>query len=211
MTNKQLAFKAAATTVIKNLEKRGIDGYFCESKSECVTLVESIIPDGSTVSWGGSETIIEAGIMDMLSIKSYQLIDRFDYKTPDEERAKYAQVVQSDYYLMSSNAITLEGELVNIDGRGNRLACLLTGPRYVIMVIGMNKLTANTEAALLRVKNTAAPANVQRLKKDTPCFVSGRCHDCFSKDCICSNTVITRRSQIPGRIKILLVAEDLGY
>ena len=211
MNNKQLAFKAAAATVIKNLEKRGINGFFCESKSECLTLVESLIPEGSTVSWGGSETIIETGIMNMLTTKNYQLIDRFDFKTPEEERIKYGQIVQSDYYLMSSNAITLEGELVNIDGRGNRLACLLTGPRYVIMVIGMNKLTANTEAALSRVKNTAAPANVQRLKRDTPCFVSGRCHDCYSKDCICSSTVITRRSQIPGRIKIVLVAEDLGY
>ena len=211
MTNKQLAFKAASGTIIKNMEKRGMDGYFCESVADCTALVKSLIPDGSSVSWGGSETVIEAGIMDMLTTGNYQLIDRFDFKTPEEERAKYAQVVQADYYLMSSNAITFEGELVNIDGRGNRLACLLNGPRYVIVVVGMNKLTANTDAAILRAQNIAAPANAIRLKRDTPCQISGKCHSCFSKDCVCSNTVITRRSHVPGRIKVVLVAQELGF
>ena len=117
----------------------------------------------------------------------------------------------ADYYLMSTNAITMDGELINIDGNGNRVACLIHGPKHVIMVVGMNKLVSNVEDGYRRVRDIATPANTKRLNKNTPCFHTGRCGDCLSPDCICNQVVITRRSSHAGRIKIFFVAEDLGY
>ena len=117
----------------------------------------------------------------------------------------------ADYFLMSSNAITLDGELVNIDGHSNRVACLCCGPKNVIVIAGMNKVVSNVEEGVDRVHNFAAPPNTVRLNKNTPCAQTGRCADCYSPDCICSQIVITRRSSIPNRIKVILVGEELGY
>ena len=200
MTPKQLAFKAAAETTIKNLNKRRMDGFFFEDSASCVQAILKLMADGSSVSWGGSESIKECGLIDRTLAKSYE-----------ESRQLFARSVLADYYLMSTNAITLEGELINIDGNGNRIACLVQGPRYVIIVAGMNKLVSDVPSGYKRVKDIASPANTQRLSKNTPCFHTGKCGDCLSPDCICSHTVITRRSGIPGRIKIFFVAEELGY
>ena len=133
MTHKQAAFAAAAQNMIKNLEKRGMEGYFFEDSASCVDAVLSSIPENSSISWGGSETIKESGLMDKIRQGQYKLIDRFSTSSPEESRELYAQSVLSDYYLMSSNAITLGGELVNIDGSGNRVACLIHGPKNVII------------------------------------------------------------------------------
>lgn len=211
MTNRQLAFKAASESMMEQLKKRNMEGYFFENSVSCVKAITEMMEPGSAISWGGSETIKECGLMDAVKLGNYHLIDRLSARTPEESRELYAQAVMADYYLMSTNAITLEGELINIDGFGNRVACLIAGPRNVIVVAGMNKLVTDIASGYGRVKNIASPANVQRLHKNTPCFHTGRCGDCFSPDCICSQTVITRRSSLPGRIKIFLVAEDLGY
>jgi len=112
---------------------------------------------------------------------------------------------------MSSNAISVTGELVNIDGTGNRLAALIYGPSNVIILAGMNKVMPTVEAALSRVKNTASPINAIRLSRNTPCAVTGICSECQSPDCICAQTVITRRSNQAGRIKVILIGEELGY
>lgn len=122
MTPKQSAFAAAAEGIIQNLNKRGMEGYFYEDCASCVAAVQGLLADNSSISWGGSESIKESGIMDMLQSGSYTLIDRMSAKTPEEDRALYAQAVLADYYFMSTNAITLDGELVNIDGKGNRVA-----------------------------------------------------------------------------------------
>ena len=211
MTNRQLAFRAASEGIIKQLEKRNMEGYFFEDSTSCVKAILEMMEDGSVVSWGGSESVKECGLMDAIHQGNYQLIDRFSGKTPEEGRELYAKATLSDYYLMSTNAITLDGELVNIDGAGNRVACLIHGPKSVIIVAGMNKLVTDIPSGYDRIKNIASPANVQRLNKNTPCYHTGRCGDCFSPDCICSQTVITRRSSVPGRIKVFLVAENLGY
>ena len=129
-----------------------------------------------------------------------------DYLTSRQVKA-----VLSDYYLMSTNAITMDGELINIDGNGNRVACLIHGPKHIIIVAGMNKVVSDVEAGYARVRDIATPANTKRLNKNTPCFHTGRCGDCLSPECICNQVVITRRSGHPGRIKVFLVAEDLGY
>ena len=211
MTPKQLAFQSAAESIIKNLEKRNMEGYFFETGAECVKAITDLIEEGSQISWGGSESIKECGLFDALRKGNYTLIDRMTAKSPEESRELYVKAVLSDYYLMSTNAITMDGELINIDGNGNRVACLIHGPRHVIIVDGMNKLVSNVEAGYARVRDIASPANTKRLNRNTPCFHTGRCGDCLSPDCICNQVVITRRSGHPGRIKVFLVAEDLGY
>lgn len=211
MTNRQLAFRAASEGIIKQLEKRNMEGYFFEDSASCVKAILEMMENGSVISWGGSESVKECGLMDAIQKGNYQLIDRFSGKTPEDARQLYAKATLADYYLMSTNAITLDGELVNIDGAGNRVACLIHGPKNVIIIAGMNKLVTDIPSGYDRVKNIATPANVQRLNKNTPCYHTGRCGDCFSPDCICSQTVITRRSGVPGRIKVFLIAEDLGY
>lgn len=211
MTHKQLAFQTAAEGIIKNLEKRNMEGYFFEDSASCVKAITDMIEDGSVISWGGSESIKECGLMDALSKGSYTLIDRLTAKSPEESRELYVKAVLSDYYLMSSNAITFNGELLNIDGNGNRVACLIHGPKNIIMVVGMNKLVSDIESGYERVCDLSAPANAKRLNKNTPCFHTGRCGDCFSPDCMCSQIVVTRRSGQKGRIKVFLVAEELGY
>ncbi len=211
MTHKQAAFQAAAETIIKNLNQRGMEGYFFEDSASCTGAILASIPEGSTVSWGGSESIKESGLMEKIRQGSYRCIDRMSASSPEESRSLYAQTVLSDYYLMSSNAVTLQGELVNIDGAGNRVACLIHGPKNVILVVGMNKIVTDIAAGLERVRNFAAPPNAKRLNRQTPCNFAGCCNDCLSPDCMCSQIVITRRSGIKGRIKLYFVAEELGY
>jgi hypothetical protein len=211
MTPKQLAFRAAAESIIKNLEKRNMEGYFYEDSASLVKAITDKIAPGSVISWGGSESLKECGLLEALTSENYTLIDRLGAKTPEESRQLYAKTVLSDYYLMSTNAITLDGELINIDGSGNRVACLIHGPKNVIIVAGMNKVVSDVKSGVDRVRNIASPANTRRLNKNTPCFHTGRCADCLSPDCICSQIVITRRSSQPGRIKVFFVAEELGY
>jgi hypothetical protein len=210
MTHKQAAFASAAESIIKNLEKRNMEGYFFEDSASCIEAIISSIPENSIISWGGSETIKESGLMDRIKKGNYSLLDRD--AVPDEEKRKlYAQTMLADYYLMSTNAITLQGELINIDGRGNRVAFLTFGPENVIVLAGMNKLVTDVEGGVKRTRNIAAPANAKRLDKKTPCNATGHCGDCFSNDCMCSQLVITRRSGNKGRIKVYLIAEELGY
>ncbi len=211
MTHKTAAFTAMAKSIIKNLEKRNMEGYYFETSADCVKAITDSIPDGSVISWGGSETIKEIGLMDAIHNNRYELIDRSLAKTPDEARQIYAKTVLSDYYLMSSNAVTLDGELINIDGNGNRVACLIHGPLHVIIVVGMNKIVTDVESGIARVRNMASPPNAIRLNKDIPCAVSGHCHDCLSPNCFCNQIVVTRRSGHNGRIKVYLVGEELGF
>ena len=193
MTPKQIYYENAAATIIKGLEKRQMEGYYCPDRTSAVAKALELMPEGSSIAWGGSMSLHESA------------------KTPEEQRQLYGKIACCDYFLMSTNAITMDGELVNIDGRGNRVAFLCYGPQNVIILAGMNKVVTDVDAGLKRVRNTATPPNTVRLHKKTPCAVTGRCGDCFSPDCICSQFVVTRRSGIPGRIKVILVGEELGY
>ncbi len=211
MSHKTEAFAAMAKTIIENLKKRNMEGYYFENSSECVKAILDSIPSGSVISWGGSETIKETGLMEAVHNGSYELIDRTTAKNPEEARQIYARTVLADYYLMSSNAVTIDGELINIDGNGNRVACLIQGPSHVIIVVGINKIVTDVENGVARVRNMASPANAIRLKKKIHCVATGPCHDCLAPDCFCNQIVITRRSGHEGRIKVYLVAENLGY
>lgn len=211
MSPKETAKQNVANTIIKNMEKKNMEGYYCATSAEAVEKALSLMPEGSSITWGGSETIKECGLMNAIHEKNYVLIDRAEAKTPEESRKMYSKQVMADYFLMSSNAVTIEGELVNIDGHSNRVACLCCGPRNVIVIAGMNKVVPDVESGLKRVRNFAAPPNTVRLNKNTPCAKTGKCADCYSPECICSEIVITRRSSIPNRIKVILVGEELGY
>jgi len=211
MDNRQKAFAKACDGIIANLKKRNMEGYFYEDSASCVRAILDMIPDGSSISWGGSASVQESGMMDALKNGNYKLIDRSLAKTPEEQREIYGRTVMSDYYFMSTNAITYEGELVNIDGNGNRVACLIHGPRHVIIIAGMNKITTTLEGAFERARTMACPPNAVRLDKKTPCAATGKCGNCLSPDCFCNQIVVTRRSGHTGRIKVFLVAEDLGF
>ena len=205
-------YELQANTVIKALEKRNMRGYYCPDCASAVKLAEELVPAGSTVSFGGSVSVSESGVMDMLKSRSdIRLIDRSKAKTPEETKQMYRDAFSSDVYFMSTNAITLDGELINIDGNGNRAAALIYGPDKIVMIVGMNKLVSTVEDAVNRVSDIAAPANGVRLNKQTPCATTGFCHDCLSPECMCSHTVSTRRCYTPDRIHVILVGEALGY
>jgi L-lactate utilization protein LutB len=211
MTPKQIYYENLADTLIDKFNKRGIEGYYCENAEEALHTAKRFLTPGCSISWGGSQTLIELGLLDSLSSSDYILYDRDKAKTPDERVQMYSKTVTADYYYMSSNAITLDGQLVNIDGHGNRVACLITGPKNVIVIAGMNKIVTDVDAAIDRVRNMATPPNTVRLGKKTPCAETGKCANCLVEDCICNQIVITRRSGIQGRIKVILVGEVLGY
>lgn len=211
MSFKDDAFEKLAQNIIKNLEKRNMEGYYFKDSASCVKSILEMMPKGSTLSWGGSQTLVETGLMDAIHCGDYNLIDRTTASSPQESRILYSQAVLADYYFMSTNAITQDGILVNIDGNGNRVACLIQGPSNVFLLVGRNKVAASLDSAIERARNDASPANNIRLSKKTPCTITGSCQNCLSLESICNQFVITRRSGHAGRIKVFLINEDLGY
>lgn len=211
MNAKQQARKTLADTMIKNFAKRNMEAFYCESSEDAVKLAMELMKDGDTVSFGGSETLKETGLLDAVRASSHTLIDRDTAKTPEERKAIFLQSMASDYFLMSSNAVTIDGELINIDGNGNRVACLIHGPEHVVLMVGMNKIVPDVESGVARVRNMASPANAARLHPNTPCEMTGHCGDCHSPGCMCCQVVVTRHSRHTGRIKVILVGEELGY
>lgn len=212
MTPKQQAYKALGNTMIKNFKKRNIEAFYCEDSASAVALAMELMKDGGTVGKGGTETIREVGLLDAVkSAEHLTFIDRETAKTPEEKDEIFIKTMQCDYFLTSSNAITVDGELVNIDGNGNRVACMICGPKNVIVVAGMNKVVEDVDSGIARIGNFAAPANAARLGTRTPCATLGHCGDCHSQDCMCAQIVITRHSRNKDRIKVILVGDELGY
>ena len=211
MTPVQTAWKLQAELMINGLKTRQMEGYYAATKEEAVSIALSLMPEGSSVGWGGSVTLTECGLMDALKTAPLQVIDRAQAVTPEEKDQMNARLITADTFLMSTNAITLDGELFNIDGHGSRLAFLIYGPKQVLVLCGMNKVVSSLEAAQERVRLNACPPNCIRLNKKTPCAMTGRCGDCYGSDCICSQFVTTRRSSVPGRIKVILIGENLGF
>lgn len=211
MLPKKQHYENLADSLIEKFNLRGIEGYYCDNKEEALVMAKRFLTPGCSISWGGSETLKEIGLMKELETSDYILYDRSSAETQEERDAMYGKIVTCDYFFMSSNAITLDGQLVNIDGTGNRVACLITGPQNVIIVAGMNKIVTDVNTGIERVRNMATPPNSIRLNKHTPCAELGRCANCLTDDCLCCQIVITRKSRIPGRIKVILVGEELGY
>lgn len=212
MLPKKLCYENQAATIIKNLEKRNMKGFYCSTALEAKELAMNMIPAGSVVAFGGTQSLEENGMKeDLWHRKDLTVYGRKPTSTIEEIQDLYQKSFSADYYLMSTNAISMDGELLNIDGMGNRVAAMIYGPKHVIVIAGMNKVGATMEACIARARNIAAPMNCNRLDKNTPCSKTGKCHNCLSTECICSQIVYTRYSAIPGRIQVILVGEELGY
>ena len=159
MNPKMKNYENLAATVIKNMGKRQMEGYFVPDKSAALDLLLSLIPEGASIGYGGSVTLSEVGALEALSSEKYNLIRRENAKTQEETEAIFKEILFSDYFLMSSNAVSVDGQLINVDGRGNRVAFLAYGPKNVILICGMNKIVPSVEAGIERVKALAGPMN----------------------------------------------------
>ena len=197
-----------AQTVIKGLKSRNMNGYYAASKKEAMELALSMIPEGSSITMGGGMSVHEIGLVDALKAGNFNFIDRDEYA---DKRAAMLLAYDADVFLSSSNAITQDGVLVNIDGNANRVSALAQGPRKVIMIVGMNKVCDDLDGAMKRARNVAAPTNAQRFGLNTPCSKTGACMDCKSPDTICCQFLITRYSHHPDRIHVILVNDNLGF
>lgn len=205
--HKKTFYKIQAEGIIAKMKARQMEAYYCDSIDDAKKKVIELIGEpGKSVGYGGSMTIDECGLKDDIARAGHNLIRREEL---DVEEANVRNI-NADTFLMSSNAITLNGELVNIDKRGNRVCYLIYGPRQVIVLAGMNKVTATVDDAIRRVRAEATPPNAVRLNLNTPCSKTGRCVDCVG-DTLCANIVTTRASIPAGRIKVVLVGEELGY
>ncbi|MBO4395349.1 MAG: lactate utilization protein [Eubacterium sp.] len=202
--------KKLAERVIAGLKSRQMEGFYAENREEALAKALEIIPEGAVVSWGGTMSAEEIGLKDALRQGNYKVIDR-EGAPKEQKRALELEAYGCDYYIASSNAVTEDGILVNLDGNSNRVSAIAYGPSHVLMIIGMNKIVRDLDAALSRTRNEAAPINAQRFDIDTPCKKTGYCADCKSPDSICCNLLITRLERHPDRIKVILVNDDLGY
>ena len=213
--NKELFDKRNALyrpTVVKALENRGFEAYYCATKEEALEKAVSVIPKNNSVGWGGSMSINEIGLVDRLRKDGYTLIDRDLAKSPEERMDIMRQTLNSDTFIMGTNALTESGELLNVDGTGNRVAALTFGPRSVVIIAGINKVVRDMDAAVARVRTIAAPINAARFPGlKTPCALTGKCGECTGDDCICVDWVVTRKCNPKGRIKVILVGEELGF
>lgn len=201
-----------AERMIKNLNRRNMEAFYCPTGENAVRKVLELIADGSVVTWGGSMTVRDLGIPDMLRSRgTLEVLDRDLVEKPEEVQNVYLRAFTADVYLTSANAISEDGVIVNIDGNGNRVAAITWGPKKVIFIIGLNKVAQTTEAALARARGTASPINTQRFDIKTPCKLDGTCHNCNSPESICSYVHFLRNSRQKGRHVVVLVGEDLGY
>ena len=211
MSNIKQAFNEKRVRIlIKNLKSRHFDAFYCATKEEALSKALELIPEGSTVGWGGVMSAHEIGLIDALRKGNYNTIDR-DSLPPEQRNEAAHQCFQADFFLTSANGLSMDGEMVNIDGMGNRVAAIIFGPKNVLVIVGMNKVCDTLEDAVTRARTVAAPMNQQRFSSPNPCGVTGICADCKTETCICNHIVITRHSRPVGRIKFILVGEELGF
>ncbi len=206
--------------ILNALENNNIEAHYFKTKEEICAFVTALLPEGAKIASGGSQSLIDSGVFNLISSEKYDYIDRFNVKNEAEEREMKARYFTADYFFCSANAVTENGELVNVDGRSNRVAAILYGPKNVIMVVGKNKIVKNINEGLLRVKKIAAPKNTVRLNCATFCKEKGYCvalenpemaSGCESNARICCNYVISSHQREKGRIKVLICEENLGF
>ncbi len=209
--------------VISNLERNNIKGLYAKDKAEAFEIVKTLLKDGDTVGVGGSMSLFECGVIDHLRCGKYNFLDRYaDNLSKDDVNDIYRKSFSADAYLCSSNAITENGDLYNVDGNSNRVAAILYGPASVIMIVGKNKIVKNIDEAVKRVKTIAAPKNCDRLNLDTYCRLKGECMSLLNENAdmcegckgdtrICCNYVVSSYQRTKDRIKVILVDEEIGY
>lgn len=213
MTPKEKRNALLAEKLVGNLKQRHYEAFFCPTAQEAVEKITGMIPEGSSVTWGGSMTIRDMGLTKALHNKEgLDIWDRDLAQSREEAQEIYRRAFYADYYLSSVNAISEDGEIVNIDGNGNRVAAITFGPKRVILVVGINKVAQNLDTAISRARSLAAPVNMMRFADlNTPCKHDGMCHDCKSPDSICNYIQIMRNSHPVGRHIVVIVGEELGY
>jgi L-lactate utilization protein LutB len=208
----EIRYDKLGPSVVKALRSRGFEAWYFEEAEEATEKFFSLIPKTDVVSWGGAMTAQNLGLMDKLYEKGYKVIDRDKAPSPGERVERRRQALLCDTFVAGTNALSEDGQLVNIDGFGNRVAAMSFGPKQVIVVAGMNKVARTVEDAVVRARTIAAPINMQRFPgKKTPCAETGACGNCLSADSICTFIVTTRLCRPAGRIKIILIGKDLGF
>lgn len=208
---------------IESLQKNNMQAYFCKTAADARELVKTLINNGDTISSGGSATLKETGIIDIIKSDKYNYLDRSaPGLTREQVEEVYRKTYFADAYFCSSNAITENGELYNVDGNSNRVSAILYGPKSVIMVCGYNKIVKNLDEAILRVKQVAAPPNTVRLNTGAYCSNIGECvslknngsfmcDGCHGDGRICCNYVVSAQQRHKNRIKVIIIGEELGY
>ncbi|MBQ6907729.1 MAG: lactate utilization protein [Clostridia bacterium] len=205
---------------IKNLEKNNIKSYYAETKEEVIPIIDSILTDGDAVSTGGSVTLKQTGVLEYLKSGKYNFLDRNARGLSTEEIVDiFKKSFSVDAYFCSSNAVTEDGELYNVDGNANRVSAIAFGPEKVVMIVGVNKIVKDMDEAVKRVKTVAAPLNCKRLNRHTYCFEKGICADmnggigkgCNSDERICRHYLVSSKQAKMGRINVIIVNENLGY
>lgn len=206
-------FPIAPSEVIDNLTRNGFQACFVETAAEARETVLRMVPLGAPVGVGGSVTIRQLNLIETLRGQGHEVYDHWqEGLSPDEIRAVKLKHITSPVFLTSTNAITQDGRLVNIDNTGNRVAAMVFGPEQVIVVAGQNKIVAGLDEALERIKTKVAPVNTQRRGDKTPCAVTGQCQDCHSPDRICRVTaILERKTKGVGTFSVIIVGETLGY
>ena len=197
-----------AQNVIKGLKSRNMSGYYAANKEEALRLALELIPKQSSVTMGGCMSAHEIGLVDAVKNGDYKFIDRDKY---EDKRKALLDAYDADVFLSGANAMTDDGIIINIDGNANRVSAIANGPKKVIFIVGMNKICPDTDSAMKRARNIAAPINAQRFGLSTPCASTGKCFDCKSPDTICCQFLITRYSRHAGRIHVVLVNDNLGF
>lgn len=206
---KKMYYDKRGEIIVKNLTSHGFEAYYCEDKEAALAKALELIPKGATVGWGGAMSAQQIGLLDAMNEGEYNAIDRDKAPNMEEREKAMRACLQADYFITGANALSIDGQMVNIDGMGNRVAAIVYGPKYVVVIAGMNKVVDSLEAAVVRARTVAAPANKQRFPMQTPCAVTGVCGNCKTEG-ICNQMLITRNSKPISRIKVILVGEDLG-
>ncbi|GAA0740056.1 lactate utilization protein [Clostridium oceanicum] len=210
--NAKFVVEKKVERTIKSLEENNMEGYYVEDEKELIDKVKELANKGDMISVGGSMTLFETGIIDLIRNGDYNFLDRYkEGLTPKDIKDLYRKSFYADTYITSTNAVTEDGELYNVDGTGNRVASMIYGPDQVIVIVGTNKIVKDVDEAIERNREIAAPANAKRLNRATPCAKVGYCMDCKSKDRICNDYVLIRRQGNKGRIKVIIVGKQLGY
>ena len=211
MDPKQKYYHKRGELLVKNLRSRHFEAYYCESREQALEKALELIPVGATVGWGGALSAKQIGLLDAMNNGNYNAIDRDKAPNPEQRKQAMKRCLLADVFITGANALSMDGQMVNIDGNGNRVAPIVYGPESIIVIAGMNKVMDTLDAAMIRARTVAAPMNKQRFDLQTPCEVTGTCGDCKSEGCICNQILITRNSKPAGRIKMILVGEDLGF
>ena len=204
-------FDKRGEVLVKALQKRHFEAYYCATKEEALKQVLALMPEGSTVGWGGAISAAQVGVQEAVHAGNYKVIDRDQFADPAEKLRCMRECFNADYFITGANAISLDGQMVNIDGNGNRVGMIVYGPKHIIVVAGMNKVCATIEDAVQRARTVAAPMNQQRFGLPNPCTCTGVCGNCTTETSICNQILITRNCKPAGRIKFVLVGEELGF